>query len=349
MGRKAEVVRLIARNAEKLSARPGKTDEELLGLGMQMPVSWMKSPEHISQYIDQNGLNFVQAADFAGWVLTLSPFVDKVDVDDKITFSELKQADERVRTQFIAVNRINYILHDAMLDVYDLLEREKRMKFAVRKCRGKAEDCWGEHFAARRKQTKETALYTVQDVLDLYCVRLKPYLEKVYESIRDYMIRQGLGDVELRARCAVVMFMGKVAGTSFRHYFDDIRRETGADFSRMFASDDLHAMVGWFARMCEALGIKTSVDGYGFYTLDGFSIEASQRVKWAVSDFMRMSRDEDVMDETAMRALELNPKVMKDYEEAIAEGEREREEQKRREMEEGFRALAEKYNTKTFK
>ena len=210
MGRKAEVVRLIARNAEKLSARPDKTGEELLSLGMQMPVSWMKSPEHISLCIDQNGLNFVQAADFAGWVLTLSPFVDKVDVDDKITFSELKQADERVRTQFIAVNRINYILHDAMLDVYDLLEREKRMKFAVRKCRGKAEDCWGEHFAARRKQTKETAWYTVQDVLDLYCVRLKPCLEKVYESIRDYMIRQGLGDVELRARCAVVMFMGQV-------------------------------------------------------------------------------------------------------------------------------------------
>lgn len=343
MGRRAEIIQKLKLNADKLLTRPEKTCEEMLELSEKMPVACMSKPEQVYLYIEQTGMNLIQGAAFADWVLGKSSFVDKITVNDKITYSELKESYGKVETHFVDTNRVNYILHETMLDVSDLLERENRLKFAVRKCWIKAESCWNECFATHRQGIEKTAWFTMQDHMNLYCVSMQPYLEKVYESVRDYMIRLSLRDVELKARCAVAMQMGKVAGTTFRQFFDEYKNRTGADFSRLFAKDDLQAMVNWFAKMCNALGIKTHVDKYGFRMLDEIDINDSQRVKWAWDDFMRMLRDVDVMDDAARRAIELNPKVKEDYEKVLAEEAAKREAQKQKEMEEGFLALAEKF------
>lgn len=343
MGRKAEIIKLMKQNSGRLIARPDKTAAELMELGERMPVIRMTSPEQVFLYIEQSGMNLLQGASFAEWVLSKSSFIDKIVVNDKITYSELRDAYGKVETYFADTNRLNYILHDSMLDVYDLLEREKRMKFLVRKCCANAEGYWDDCFSTRRLKVEKTAWYTMQDHMNLYCARLKPYLEKVYESVRDYMIRQALRDVELRARCAVALFVGKVTGVTYRQFFEDFMRQTGADFSRLFAKDDLQAMVAWFAKMCDALGFRISTDHSGGYILDGLSLDDSQRMKWAWDDFMRMLRDVDVMDEAARCAIELNPKVKEDYEKVLAQEAREREAQKQKEMEEGFQALAEKF------
>ena len=343
MGRKSDIIKLMKLNADKLLARPQKTCEEVMGLGDRMPVACMYEPEQVYLYIEQSGMNLIQGAAFADWVINKGAFIKKIAVNDKITYSELKESYEKVRAHFVDTNRVNYILYATMLDVSDLLERENRLKFAVRKCWMKAESCWNECFAIHRQGIEKTAWFTMQDHMNLYCVSMQPYLEKVYESVRDYMIRQSLRDVELKARCAVVLQMGKVAGMTFRQLFDEYKNRTGADFSKLFARDDLQAMVVWFTKMCNALGIMTHTDEYGFHMLDEIDINSSQRVKWAWDDFMRMLRDVDVANESARRAIELNPKVKEDYENVLAEEAREREEQKQKEMEEGFLALAEKF------
>lgn len=343
MGKKAEFVKELAKLSARLKGRPSKSIEDIATIGDNMPVLYMSSPELASLYIDSQGMNLEDGAHFADWLLSLQAFLRKIEVTDAVTFGSLNAAYEEVRMQSLIIHRINYILHETMAEVSDLLKREKRLRFGAKKSWNAVENLWEAYVSPRLKETELSVWCTLQDTLDITYCDMEPLLERVYETVRDFMIHLGWRDVELKARCCIVLLIGRMVGNSFRQFFEDYYIKTHIDFKKYYASSDLQPMVRCFADMCNALGIETRTDSDGFYELNGFNPDGNQRVKTAWNAFMNALRDDDRMDESARLALERNPKIHEGYLHVFERTNLEAEERKKQKMEEGFKMLEEKY------
>ena len=344
MAFKKDVENEMSLLVERLRKRPNHNDEELMTIAAQMPVVAMKNHKLFVQFLDKHNLSLLDGATLLLWAVGMHDFVLKIDAEPSVTFDEMWRAyHDKVQVHFIIIHRVNHMLHECMIEVYDLLEREKRLKMAVKMCSKKAEDCWYGYYRPRQQKTEKTAWYTLQDHLRIAYDSVQPRLEKVYETLRDYMIRLGWRDVEVKARCCTALLMGKVVGASFRQFFKDFKKETHVDYSRCFVNDNLQPMVRNFAEMCKHLGMKIRTDKHGFYELDDFNPEDNQRFKWAWEDFMVALRDDDLMDESARHAIELNPKVNEDYKAALEEERMKFDEEERKKMEQETARLSEKY------
>lgn len=304
------------------------SEEELLEIVRAIPLSVLKDDSKMQSWYKEKGYNKVELAAILTVVATSMPGFKVTDLSESrkelwqgMTFGELYDFFEQAQLQFIVIHRCNYLLHKLMIEVYNLLYKEKRLKFMVKKNSQKAEDFWDGYDKPRSQSKSEDAWQTFHDHMRITKEILQPKLDKVYETIRDYMIKLGWRDVELKARIEVVFFVGKVARHSFNAFFKEFEDASGADFSKCFESSDLQQMVKYFAMMAESLGIKTETDKFGLPDIKGFDCDANVRVKWAWSDFIKDLQDNDLMDESALRAIELNPKVAEDYHKLIAEEE----------------------------
>jgi hypothetical protein len=190
----------------------------------------------------------------------------------------------------------------------------------VKKHKQKAEEVWDGYESPRFKSMTIEAWSTFHDHMRITKDFLQPRLDNVYEKIRDYIIWLGWRDVELKAKIEVVFLVGKVAQHSFNAFFKEFEDASGADFSKCFESSDLQQMVKHFTMMVESLGFKTEMDEFGLLDIKGFN-PTPIRVKWAWKNFIKDLQDNDLMDESALRAINLNPKVAEDYHKLIAEEE----------------------------
>lgn len=242
--------------------------------------------------------------------------------DSEITFGELHDYYEKARVNFIIIHRVNHIVHESMIEVYDLLEKYNKLRFTTKMHHLNAEKAWDKYLAPRQKVTERTAWYTFMDHLRITYDILHPRIDKLYETVRDYMIRMGWRDVELKGKIEVALLMMKMHEYTFKDFFKDFRDACGADFSGCYANDRLTDMGKHFVSMCEVLGIKLQKDEHGLYDIAGFDGEKNQRVKWAWEDFIMDLRDDDLMDEAAKRAIELNPSINEHYQEQLDEVEK---------------------------
>ena len=199
----------------------------------------------------------------------------------------------------------------------------------------KAEEVWDGYEKPRQKNTPKEAWFTLQDHLRITKDILQPRLDKVYETIRDYMIRHGWRDIEVKARIELSFLLAKVAHHSFNAFFREFEESCGADFSKCFESSDLRQMVKYFAMMAESLGIKTETDKFGLPDIKGFN-PIPTRVEWAWNSFIKDLQDNDLMDESALRAINLNSKTKADYERLL-------EEDAQKQLDEGIDKLSEKF------
>lgn len=297
------------------------SEEELLEIVRAIPLSVLKDNSKMQSWYKDNGYNEVELAAILTMVATSMPDFRLISVkpDTEQTFGELYDFYELAQVQFIVIHRVNYLMHKLMIEVYNLLHKEKRLRFMVKKNSQKAEDFWDGYDKPRSQSKSEDAWQTFHDHMRITKDILQPKLDKVYEAIRDYMIRLGWRDIEVKARVELVFLLGKVARHSFRAFFKEFEDASSADFSKCFESSDLQQMVKYFAMMAESLGIKTEADKFGLPDIKGFDCDANVRVKWAWSDFIKDLQDNDLMDESALRAIELNPKTKEDYERQLAE------------------------------
>lgn len=298
-------------------------EEELQKVVRAVPVATLKNEKKLEAYFKEQGWNKIELAAVLTVVLTAVPDFRKITLsgENEITFGEFYDYHERAQVQFIIIHRVNYIMHQAMITVYDLLEKNGSLKFMVKKNHLEAEKVWRAYEEPRRKQMEKEAWYTMQDHLRISYDILSPRLEKVYETIRDYMIRLGWKNIEVKARIETALLVAKVAKHSFRAFFKEFEESCGCDFSKGFEYADLHLMVKYFSQMSESLGFVMTKDRLGLPDIDNFDCDANQRVKWAWQDFIKDLQDNDLMDESALRAINLNPKVAEDYHKLIAEEE----------------------------
>ena len=298
-------------------------EEELQKVVRAIPVATLKNEKKLEAYFKEQGWNKIELAAVLTVVLTAVPDFRKITLsgENEITFGEFYDYHERAQVQFIIIHRVNYIMHQAMITVYDLLEKNGSLKFMVKKNHLEAEKVWRAYEEPRRKQMEKEAWYTMQDHLRISYDILSPRLEKVYETIRDYMIRLGWKNIEVKARIETALLVAKVAKHSFRAFFKEFEESCGCDFSKGFEYADLYLMVKYFSQMSESLGFVMTKDRFGLPDIDNFDCDANQRVKWAWQDFIKDLQDNDLMDESALRAINLNPKVAEDYHKLIAEEE----------------------------
>lgn len=313
------------------------SEEELTEIARSIPLSVLKDNSKMESWYKENGYNEVELAAILTVVATSMPDFRLISVkpDTEQTFGELYDFYERAQVQFIVIHRVNYLLHYLMFEVYELLIKEKRLKFMVKKNKQKAEELWDGYESPRFKSMTIEAWSTFHDHMRITKNILQPRLDKVYEAIRDYMIWLGWRDVELKARIEIVFLVGKVAYHSFRAFFKEFEDASGADFSKCFESSDLQQMVEYFAKMAESLGFKTETDKFGLPDINGFN-PIPIRVKWAWNNFIRDLQDNDLMDESALRAIELNPKTKADYERQLAED-------AQKQLDDGIDKLSEKF------
>ena len=330
----------IASDMQCLSRFEPRTAEEVTELGKAIPFRILKDPTQFVQWARANRVALRDAHALLAWAGQMKEFLSGIDPDGDVTYDEVQKAFDQAQTQSIILHRVNYLLHEQMITVYDLLERDKKLRFLPKKHYRTAEDCWTCYERPRQRMTERTAWYTFKDCLRIAADTLQPRLQRVYEAARDRMIFLGVKDVELRSRIVVAFTVGKVQHLSFKHFFDDFRRDLHCDMRRLFAQDDLLPMTLAFANMVQALGIKTVTDKYGLPSLADFDIDSSVRTGWAWQSFMHDLRDVDLMDETAKQAIDLNPKVQQDYLAVLQQAEKERRQQKQEEM---AAQLAEKF------
>ena len=330
-----------AKNPEPITTM---SSEQLLELLKATKVRDFNGMDKIEQFQKDNNLTKFDLAAVLTLLAVYVPDMRKMVFakDCQITFGELMDYQERARLNFLIIHRVNYITHQSMIDVYDLLEKANKLRFTVKKNYLRAEEAYERYEEPRKKNTEKTAWFTMQDHLRISYDTVHPRIEKLYEAIRDYMIRLGWRDVEMKGRIEVALLMAKAAHHSFATFFKDFYNACKVDFSGVYANDRLTDMTKHFVAMSESLGIKVEKDKYGCFDVAGFDGEKNQRVQWAWDDFISDLRDDDLMDEAAQKAIELNPKAREEYKSALEDEERKQNAKNAEKLSEKFKVTKNK-------
>lgn len=339
-GQQAE---MIARRIEALSTNPDRSPEELDLLPGQTPVRAMKDAAVLADYATEQHWGKLDATAVLQATGACRMWLKEIDVDDDctLTYNEARELAVNIPVLSVIMHRPNAVMHDLMLRVSDILDDRGRLRFAVKKEHLRSEEAWTAYTRDYHQRFKErTAWFTLQDHLRIYSDAMMPAAERVYEALRNRLIALQWREVELSARIELALRMSRVCQVTYRQFFDDIRREKGIDFRRMFAAFDLQPVADHFRAMCSQAGFPTADDAHGTPHLRGFEHDESPRVGWAWKKFMTDLRDDTTQDKTAEQAINLNPELAEELRQRI---EAEQEAQKQREMEEGFKALEEKY------
>lgn len=313
------------------------TKEEMIEIVNSFPVNIVKDKEKVCEYF--KGYDYSDIAVILNEIYSNKTifFMAKFSQDRTVTYQEFLKYYDLAQLHFIVVHRVIYIAHQAMVDVYDILEKEKRLRFMTKRKYALAESEWSFYEKFMSRMRKKEAWYVLQDHLRLTHDALYPRLEKVYESIRNGMIGIGWRDVEVKARIELALILSKVAIYTFNDFFIELQKKVGVDYSAYFVYADISKMLKYFIEMSESLCIKIVKDSHGFPVIEGFDPNSSQRIEWAWKDFMKDLQNDDLMDETALRAIGMNDDIQEDYKMALAEEERKR-------MDAGIIQLRDKFN-----
>lgn len=318
-------------------------EEELMQVVREIPVSILKDDSLMSKWIKEKGYSQMELVAIITVIGTAMPCFRLITFDEKrvaeqptMTFGDVYDTYEKVRVVMIIIHRVNFLLHEAMITVYHLLTKMDRLRFAAKKYYKRAERCWYAYEEPRKKETEEVAWFTLQDHFSVMEDLVSGGRERVYEAIRDAMIRDGRKDIELKARVEMVFLMNKVCNYSYRAFFKDYYDHTGMDFQKCFTDADLSKMVDEFVIMIDSIGIGVDKDEHGFYCLREVIEDKGKRISAAWNHFMSLLQDEDLMDDAARKAIHLNPKVETEYSRVM-------EEERKKTMDLALDKLSEKY------
>ena len=316
-----------------------KVDEaEMKALSDVIPVNVLLDTKKLATYAMEHKLTPMEIAQIITYTTLRFPEHRIIDIagDNGITFGELYEYYERARVNFIIIHRVNFLVHQSMINVYDLLEKEKRLRFGAKKHSKDAEKTWKTYEDTHRKQMPQDAWYALQDHFVVTEDMLSDRIEKVYTTLRDHMIQMGWRDVELKGRIELAFLVSKCARHSMNAYLKEFLDACGADFGKCFAYADISAMTKSFVRMTEALGIKVQTDKYGYPEIADMNLDKSTRFGWAWDDFMEDLRDDELMDKSALKAISFNPTVEAEYQKAL-------EEDNQKELDDSLEKLGEKF------
>ena len=312
--------------------------KEMQALSDVVPMKVLLDNRLLTTYVREHDLSNMQLAQILTYTALRLPAYKQLsfDTDKDLTFGELFEYYERARLNFIIIHRVNFLVHQSMIAVYDLLDKEKRLRFRAKERSKDAEKTWRAYEEPRRKEMNADNWFALQDHFVVVEDMLTDYTEKVYATLRDRMIQLHWSDIEVKARIELALLMVKCARHSFVGFMQEFREACGADFTSCFAAADMTAMATCFVRMVKVLGIKVERDKHGLYDVEGIGFDKCPRITWAWNDFIKALRDDELMDAAALKAFSWNPTVEAQYQQEL-------EKENRREQDTAAARLSEKF------
>jgi hypothetical protein len=104
-------------------------------------------------------------------------------------------------------------------------------------------------------------------------------------------------------------------------FFRNIKEQKGFDLSVDYSYADIDAVCRNFVFLMQVLGVKFTKDNDGDDVPIGVDIAESVRVESVWNNIVRKLTDAELMDEMAIKAINLNPETKADYESIIAKQE----------------------------
>lgn len=311
----------IALRIDTLSKNADHKPEVLTEMVKQVPLRVMQDVRRLAQYAEEQQWGRADMMAVMAYVSKVREFLQQTRTDDDctLTYDETWHLYDQVQTWMIMIHRLNFVLRMAMLDVMFLLEDEGRLRFQTKRAWRAVDDEWQRYEQPRRRRIEAKAWKLLGDHLQVNYNHLHPSLEQTYERLRDRMIALGWRDCELWARLQLALMVGRVCEVTFHRLFDDIRRDYHVDMRHCFEGDNLTAMTDRMAQMADALGRKTAKAPDGVWRLAGFDTGQSHRIESAWKRFIAVSRDLDLQDDAALRAIELNPEAQEEYRAVLAQ------------------------------
>lgn len=196
-----------------------KVDEaEMKAMAEATPAKYFCDNKKMAWYAKTEKMSNMQVAQIIAYSYIRFPEIRTLTIkqDNDIKFGELYHYFKESKVSFIIIHRVNFLVHQAMGAVYDLLEREKRLRFATKKHVRECEKIWNAQNEAYKNTMNTDSWFALQDHFIFMEEMLELRIDKLYTAIRDNMIRLGWRDVELKGRIELVLLLIKCSRHTFR-------------------------------------------------------------------------------------------------------------------------------------
>ena len=251
--------------------------------------------------------------------------------DDLQKIDEAEKFGEQVRVQFIMMHRLNFYMYDTVQRVFDEMDKRKLCRHRAKQYYNQLAKIWGGYSDKIKSGTDKAVWYMMMDNFRLATDAVRPYIDAVVNTTRDYLIRLGIRDSLWIAEAEATRLLLIVVTKSFDKYFEDWKKESGIDFTVDFMYADMHEYQIIYNQFRSALKLDVDVD-----------IFKNNRCSSAWDAMMEVIRDDDLMDKVAEKAIHLNPTIEAKYRQELETI----EEQRKQEM---FSDLADKYKVSKMK
>ena len=231
-----------------------------------------------------------------------------------------------VSEDFIQIHRLNYLTYQKVQEFADELEAKGQLKNNLKKCWKDIEGMFDKYQKAYRGVSDSHVWATVQDHLNLVCNLVQPHIEPLENAVRDYLIqhREDIvrscqrDDITLLTKVYVILMFCAALRNTRLNFFRNILVEKGFDLSCDFRYADIDGVGRMFVHMMGFMGVRFTKDKDGDAVPVGVDMSKSVRVEGAWNAIVRIVTNDQLMDEKAIEAINMNPDTKADYEARMA-------------------------------
>ena len=246
---------------------------------------------------------------------------------------------------FIQIHRLNYVVYNVVQSVADRLDDKGLLVRNVKKFWRLAESTYDEYMTSHKRKIDRSSWNTVQDHCRMVFAMVEPRIEPLSNAVRDYLIQHRneitscgqKDDIAMLTDIYVVLMFCAALRNTRKKFVSDIIEQKGIDFSCETSYADIDGVCRNFVWMMQQFGFRFGRDKDGDLVPDGVDISKSVRVDTEWNRIVDIVTDSDLMDRTALDAINMNPETKADYEARMACIEQ-------KELDSAIEDLSQKYN-----
>lgn len=217
---------------------------------------------------------------------------------------------------FTLFHVLNNIMYQEFLKTTDIMEEQNLVRFQAKKSMNRCLALYAKYTDFMSDHLPAEKWYLDQDYARIAYEEIEMKINHLYVAVYNLLVRKGIPRVKVLSRSLCVVYMLKVISSTWYLYFKTYETMSGIDFSRQFAYANMDAFAKEYEKMHYEL---FSVSTQDIYVMDDPACRA------AITALRNHIKDEDYFDKAAYKAIQLNPQISADYEEAIAKIEREKQ------------------------
>lgn len=244
-----------------------------------------------------------------------------------MTLKDFAVLAHEVRIGFLQQHRVIYMAWYKVQEFYDFLSDKGHLNKKAEGFWRKVRRAFYDYEKVHRRGMDDATWSTFQDHMNYSYGAIEAETHLLEDAIRDRIIqRKNLlresgqtDDITLLKKVAVCLVFLTAMQQAYKDYFKKILNDYGVSFMPGYRYAWLDKMVRNYVWMCDAVGVNYEKDAKSNeYILPGVDADESVRVQGIWERISRMVADEDICDEVAMKAINLNPEIKKDYERRIS-------------------------------